>query len=167
MPSKDGGGGGGISGWADLSLPGWLTNLQTLANNPRRFVLGVVLSAVAGAVLQAYLLGLNLTQYLAGFQIPGTIVVDGNTVDVPWCNGSSCNLFSFVDIPEYLYATLTDALSPAGIQFLQGLEQVWLGLPNDGGLAGPVVLFLLGIGSVVGLVWVVRILIAVAPISKP
>lgn len=160
-------GGGGISGWGDLSLPGWLTNLKAVANSPRRFVLGVLLSTLVGYVLTALLLGINLTRWIAGFEVPGQITVDGSSVNVPWCSSNECDLFSFVDIPGYVADVLIDEFGLGGIQLLQGIETVWTSIPSDGGLAGPAILFLLGLGLTVGLFWLVRIIIAAAPVSRP
>jgi len=160
-------GGGGISSWGDLSLPGWLTNLKAVANSPRRFVLGVLLSTLVGYVLTVLLLGINLTRWIAGFEVPGQITVDGSPVNVPWCSSSECDLFSFVDIPGYLADVLIDELGLGGIQLLQGIETVWTSIPSDGGLAGPAILFLLGLALTVGLFWLVRIIIAAAPVSRP
>ncbi|WP_256289938.1 hypothetical protein [Halobellus inordinatus] len=166
-----GGGDGDGDGGSGVSLPGnfgsvW-SDLEVFVNNPRRFVLGVLLSTLVGYVLTALLLGINLTRWIAGFEVPGQITVDGSSVNVPWCSSNECDLFSFVDIPGYVADVLIDEFGLGGIQLLQGIETVWTSIPSDGGLAGPAILFLLGLGMTVGLFWLVRIIIAAAPVSRP
>jgi len=141
--------------------------LIKLVENPRRFVLGVVFSSIAGAFLTTLSLGLNLGKWLAGFPIPGTITVDGSSVNVPWCSKETCDLLSFVDIPGRVAESVSGALTPAGTQFLQALGSIWTSLPSDGGFAGPVILFVIVLLAVVATVRGGRIVIALLPISKP
>jgi hypothetical protein len=129
--------------------------------------LGVVLSTIVGYVLQAMALGVSLGRYVAGLPVDPTLEVNGDNINVPWCNQGTCEITSLVDIPGIIVNSLIDSLTPAGVQFLQGIEQVFLDIPTDGGIAGPVVLFLVVFGSVVGLVWLLRLAIALAPVSKP
>ena len=165
-----GGGGGGdgyITEWGDLSLPGWIEDLKLLYNNPRGFVLGVLLSTLVGYVLQALLLGLNLGRWLAGFEVPGQITVDGSSVNVPWCSSNECDLFSFVDFPGFLTDKTIESLGLGGFELLRGFETIWTSLPSDNGLVSVVILFLIGVALVVGLYWLIRLIIALLPVSRP
>jgi hypothetical protein len=148
------------------ALGGLLPKIRAVVFNPRRFVLGIVTSSIVSALLATLLLGVNLGRWLAGFPVAGSVTVDGTTIDVPWCSTDRCDITSFVDIPRLIGESLGGGVSAGGDQVLRALGGVWTGLPT-GGLLGPLILAVLAGGAILALVWIVRLLIAVSPVSLP
>lgn len=149
-----------------LAAAGLIPKLRAIINNPKRFVLGAVISSVVGWVLKTLILGLNLATWLAGFEVPGVVRVNGDAVNVPWCGAGTCDVTSLVDIPNIVIGGLTDGFGQAGDQLLRAVGSIWAGLPTAG-IAGPFIMFVVAALLVVALYWGVRLLIAVSPVSLP
>lgn len=138
------GGGGGITGWADLDLP---SVLSTFIDNPRNFVLGAVLSALLEGlfgIMTAILDGIIVI--LAGTQ---PAVFDGATEE----------RIGIADLPVAIANAFFSGARPAGeaiLSVIESFNQPIFDLAGSAGVAGPPIIAVVVVAEIIAVVLLVE-----------
>lgn len=142
--------------WSDLSLPGWLTDLQSVSDTLVKFAKNPI-GFILGAVLTYLLAGVEAVVTAFGDAI--MFVFEGDTV------GSTEGMLGLADAPRIGADLITDAGSLAGSLITGSLSGLFTTLEAAARAAGPAAPLVIGIafgGTLIASAYLTRILLTLA-----
>ncbi|WP_254921569.1 hypothetical protein [Halorubrum sp. Ea1] len=141
--------GGGISGWADLSLP---ATLQAFINNPQKVILGAVLSGMLEWVFGVVSIGIDVILLVIAGSEPATFDAPGEQLGI-------------ADIPVSIANNLGGVGGTVGTAIISGVEAFNAPLFEAAAFAGPaspIILVVIIIGETAAVLWLLQRAVYVA-----
>jgi len=141
--------GGGISGWADLSLP---STLQAFIANPQKVILGAVLSGMLEWVFGVVSIGIDVILLVIAGSEPATFDAPGEQLGI-------------ADIPVSIANNLGGVGDTAGTAIIEGIEAFNAPLFDAAAFAGPaspIILAVIIIGETAAVLWLLQRAVYVA-----